>query len=75
MPRRRRDRPRTDDTNWSLRDNVTYYTDQAKAAAGATREILSVPRTVGREARAMIREMRSGGGKDDEAGPPPRERS
>ncbi len=65
MARRRRDRPRTDDTNWRLRDNVTWYTDQAKAVPGLARELVSAPREWVRELRAIGRDMR-----DDENRPP-----
>jgi hypothetical protein len=61
MARSRRDRPRTDDTNWTVRDDVQWYTEQAKAAPGAAKELLSIPRTFVREARAMVREMRDDG--------------
>ena len=61
MARRRRDRPRTDDTNWSPRDDVEWYTDQAKAAPGAAKELFSMPRAWVREVRGMFREMRDDG--------------
>jgi hypothetical protein len=65
MARRRRDRPRTDDTNWSPRDDARWYAEQAKAAPGVVREIARMPRAWVREVRGMVREMR-----DDENRPP-----
>jgi hypothetical protein len=58
MARRRRDRPRTDDTNWSPRDDVQWYSEQAKGAVGAAGELIRMPRTWAREVRTMVREMR-----------------
>jgi hypothetical protein len=65
MARRRRDRPRTDDTNWSPRDDVEWYTEQAKAAVGAAGALARMPRAWVREVRGMVRDMR-----DDPSGPP-----
>ncbi len=56
---RRRNRPRTDDTNWGPRDDVRWYWDQVKAAPGAAAELFRAPRTIAKEAREMVREMRS----------------
>jgi hypothetical protein len=64
----RRKRPRTDDTNWGPRDDVRWYTDQAKGAVGAAGEIARMPRTWMREVRGMFREMR------DDPAPPPENR-
>jgi hypothetical protein len=58
----RRDRPRTDDTNWRLRDNVTWVTEQAKAA----REVAGAVRRAPGE---MLRDLR-GAGPPDDAGIP-----
>ena len=55
---RRRDRPRTDDTNWSPRDDAQWYSEQAKAATGAAGALMRMPRAWVREVRAMVREMR-----------------
>lgn len=55
----RRRRPATDDTNWTARDEVDFYAEQVKAAPGAAKALVSIPFTVAREARAMLREMRS----------------
>ena len=63
---RRRDRPRTDDTNWSPRDDAQWYSEQAKAATGAAGALMRMPRAWVREVRAMVREMR-----DDPTPPPP----
>lgn len=59
---RRRDRPRTDDSNWGLRDEYSWYAEQAKAAPGAVRALLGVPGTLARGARDMVRDMRSSPG-------------
>ena len=56
MPRRR---PSNDETNWRLRDNVTWYTDQAKAAPGAAKEVASAPRQWFRAVKEMVDDMRS----------------
>lgn len=56
MPRRRRGQD--DETNWSLRDNVSWYTDQAKAAPGAAKALLSIPLGLGRGIREMAADMR-----------------
>jgi hypothetical protein len=58
MARRRRDRPRTDDTNWSVRDNVEWYTEQAKSAVGAAGEVARMPRAWIGGVREMVRDMR-----------------
>jgi hypothetical protein len=57
MPRRAR-RGQDENTNWRLRDNVTHVTDQARAAPGALRELLSVPGSIGKGIRQMIGDMR-----------------
>ena len=57
MPRSRR--PSNDETNWSLRDNVTWYSDQAKAAPKAAKELASVPRTWFGAVKEMVDDMRS----------------
>ena len=49
-----------ENSNWTLRDNVTYYGDQAKAAPGAARELLKVPRAITGGVRDMIADMRAG---------------
>ena len=64
MARGRRDRPRTDDTNWTPRDYVQWYTEQAKAAVGAAGAIARMPRAWVRR-YTMVRDMR-----DDPNGPP-----
>jgi hypothetical protein len=58
----RRDRPRTDDTNWRLRDNVTWVTEQAKAAREAAGAVRRAP-------GEMLRDLR-GDGPPDDAGIP-----
>ena len=58
MARRRRDRPRTDDTNWSPRDDAQWYSEQAKAAVGAVDSLARMPRAWVREVREMVRDMR-----------------
>jgi len=60
-----RRRPRTDDTNWSPRDDAQWYTEQAKAAGGAAGALFRMPRAWVTEVRAMVREMR------DSDPPPP----
>jgi hypothetical protein len=61
MARRRRDRPRTDDTNWGPRDDVQWYSEQAKAAVGAAGALARMPRAWVTEVRAMVRDMRDDG--------------
>jgi hypothetical protein len=47
-----------ENTNWSLRDNVSYYGDQAKAAPAAAREVAKLPRTWMAGIREMVADMR-----------------
>ena len=54
-------RPSNDETNWSLRDNVTYYTDQAKAVPGAAKELASMPREWFGAVKEMVDDMRGDG--------------
>ena len=63
MPRRR---PSNDETNWKLRDNATYYTDQAKAVPGAAKEIASMPRAWFGAVKEMVDEMRGKEPRPDE---------
>ncbi|MCU0270207.1 MAG: hypothetical protein MUF83_16380 [Acidimicrobiales bacterium] len=51
---RRRLRPRTDDTNWGLRDDAAWHTEQARALPGAFGHLLSIPGAIVREARSMF---------------------
>jgi hypothetical protein len=55
MPRRR---PSNDETNWKLRDNVSFYTDQAKAVPGAAKEVASMPRAWFGAVKEMVDDMR-----------------
>lgn len=57
----RRNRPRTDDTNWRLRDNATWYTDQAKAVPRLAKEAASAPRAWFGAVKEMVDDMRGDG--------------
>jgi hypothetical protein len=57
----RRSRARNDETNWRLRDNVTWYTDQAKAVPGLAKDIASAPRAWFGAVKEMVDDMRSDG--------------
>jgi hypothetical protein len=48
-----------ENSNWSLRDNVSYYADQAKAAPGAAKELLKTPGTIATGLREMVTDMKS----------------
>ena len=56
MPRRR---PSNDETNWRLRDNVTWYTDQAKAVPEVAKGLVAVPREWFGAVKEMVDDMRS----------------
>jgi hypothetical protein len=58
MPRRR---STNDETNWRLRDNVTWYTDQAKAVPQAAKGLVSLPGTWFGAVKEMADDMRSDG--------------
>ena len=53
-----RDRPRTDDTNWSPRDDLRWYADQVRGIGLMAKLPFTIPRD-------MIRELRKGGGPND----------
>ena len=55
----RRRRSGDDETNWRLRDNVTWYTDQAKAVPRMAKDIASAPRTWLGAVKEMVDDMRS----------------
>lgn len=55
MPRRR---PSNDETNWKLRDNVTWYTDQAKAVPQVAKDLASAPRAWFGAFKEMVDDMR-----------------
>ena len=50
-----------ENSNWSLRDNISYYADQVKAAPGAAREVMKVPGTWAADLREMVADMKDGG--------------
>jgi len=53
-----RRRPSNDETNWRLRDNVTWYTDQAKAAPEVAKGLASMPREWFGAVKEMVDDMR-----------------
>jgi hypothetical protein len=57
----RRNRSGDDETNWRLRDNVTWYADQAKAVPHVAKDIASIPREWFGAVKEMVDEMRSDG--------------
>ena len=59
----RRDRARTDDTNWSPRDDLHWYADQVRGVGLMAKLPFTIPRD-------MIRELRKGGGPNDGGIPP-----
>ena len=65
MPRKR---PRNDESHWRLRDNVTWYTEQAKAVPELVKGVASAPRAWFGAVSEMVGDMR----RDDHgAGDPP----
>jgi len=61
-----RRRPSNDETNWRLRDNVTWYTDQAKAVPEVAKGLASVPRTWFGAVKEMVDDMRDHDRKSDD---------
>ncbi len=59
----RGDRPRTDDTNWSPRDDLRWYADQVRGVGLMAKLPFTIPRD-------MIRELRKGDGPSDGGIPP-----
>jgi hypothetical protein len=57
----RRSRSGDDETNWRLRDNVTWYTDQAKAVPRLAKDMASAPRAWFGAVKEMVDDMRSDG--------------
>ena len=53
-----RRRPSNDETNWRLRDNVTWYTDQAKAVTEVAKGLASMPREWFGAVKEMVDDMR-----------------
>ncbi len=62
MPRRR---PSNEETNWRLRDNATWYTDQAKAVPRVAKDLASAPRAWFGAVKEMVDDMRSSGDQPD----------
>jgi hypothetical protein len=56
-----RRRSSNDETNWKLRDNVSWYTDQAKAVPGVAKDLASAPRAWFGAVKEMVDDMRSDG--------------
>jgi hypothetical protein len=51
-------RPHNDESHWRLRDNFTWYTEQAKAAPVLVKSLVSVPRVWFGAVKEMVEDMR-----------------